>query len=56
MSELLTVQEMSKYLKISRSKAYALIKQAYFPIIKIGKCVRINKNELLKWLESFSIL
>jgi len=51
-NELLTVEEMGKLLKISRSKAYSLIKQAGFPIVKIGKCVRIHKKDLLKWLQN----
>ena len=48
--ELLTMNEVANMLKISRSKAYSLIHQKDFPIIKIGKCVRVNKKELLKWL------
>lgn len=47
---LITVQEMAEILKISRSKAYELIKDKTFPIIKIGKCIRINKEQLFKWL------
>lgn len=46
----LTVEEMASLLRISRSKAYGLVKEKTFPIIKIGKCIRINKEELLKWL------
>ncbi len=46
----LTVEEMANLLRISRSKAYELVKEKNFPIIKIGKCIRINKEELLKWL------
>lgn len=49
-NELLTVSEMANLLKISRSKAYELIKDKTFPIIKIGKCIRINKLQLFKWL------
>lgn len=49
-NELITVPEMAKILKISRSKAYDLIKQKDFPIIRIGKCVRIKKNAILSWL------
>ena len=41
---------MAKLLKISRSKAYSLTKEKGFPIIKIGKSIRILKNELYKWL------
>lgn len=50
MNDLLTVLDMAKLLKISRSKAYSLTKQKDFPIIKIGKSIRIIKNELYKWL------
>ncbi|MBQ2916708.1 MAG: helix-turn-helix domain-containing protein [Clostridia bacterium] len=50
MSDLLTVVEMAKLLKISRSKAYSLTKEKDFPIIKIGKSIRVLKNELYKWL------
>lgn len=49
-NELLTVSEMANLLKISRSKAYELIKDTTFPIIKIGKCVRIDKTQLFNWL------
>lgn len=50
MSNLITVLEMADLLKISRSKAYSLIKEKDFPLVKIGKCIRIKKDELLKWL------
>lgn len=50
MSDLLTVLDMAKLLKISRSKAYALTKQKDFPSVKIGKSIRIIKKELYKWL------
>lgn len=49
---LLTVLEMAKMLKISRSKAYELIKEKSFPIIKIGKCIRISKNKLRNYLHN----
>ena len=50
MNNLITVLEMANMLKISRSKAYSLIKEKDFPLVKIGKCIRIKKDELLKWL------
>ena len=50
MSNLITVLEMADLLKISRSKAYSLIKEKDFPLVKIGKCIRIKKDELFKWL------
>lgn len=50
MNDLLTVLDMAKLLKISRSKAYSLTKEKKFPLIKIGKCIRIKKDELFKYL------
>ena len=49
-NNLLTVSEMANLLKISRSKAYDLVKNTTLPIIKIGKCIRIDKNVLFNWL------
>ena len=50
--EFITVIEMAQILKISRSKAYELIKIKDFPIIKIGKNIRIEKNKFLNWLHN----
>lgn len=50
--ELITVQEMADFLKISRSKAYQLVKSDDFPITKIGKCIRISKKALKVWLHN----
>lgn len=49
-NNLITVMEMANLLKISRSKAYSLVKEKDFPIIKIGKLIRVNKEKLLNWL------
>lgn len=49
-NELLTMNEVAKILKISRSKAYSLTQENDFPMIKIGKCIRVNKKDLYKWL------
>lgn len=52
MDSLMTIIQLKEFLNISRSKAYEIVKIEGFPIIKIGKCIRISKNELLKWLQS----
>ena len=54
--ELLTIEELQKLFKISRSKAYSLIKEDGCPKIKIGKCIRIDKNELFCWLQKNNVL
>ncbi len=47
---LLTVSDLANHLKISRSKAYTLVNQKGFPVIKLGKCIRISQKQLKKWL------
>lgn len=49
-NELLTINEIAKILKISRSKAYSLTKEKGFPLIRIGKCIRVKEKDLQKWL------
>ena len=50
MDKLMTILEVKELLNISRSKAYELVKMKDFPIVRIGKCIRINKNDLFEWL------
>lgn len=51
MDEILTVPEVSKILKISKSKIYLLIQRKELPHIKIQRNVRIRRSDLEKWLE-----
>ncbi len=47
-----TVTETAKYLKISKTKMYNLVKAGEIPHLKIGKNVRIRETDLVKWMES----
>ena len=49
---IMTVGEMAEYLKISRSKAYAMVARKEIPHIRIGKNVRIRVTDLVKWLDT----
>ena len=46
----LTVPEVAKILRIGRASAYELAKQPGFPVIKIGKQLRIPSGQLEIWL------
>jgi len=50
MGAVINVEELTSVLKISRSKAYELVKMETFPIIKLGKRILIPTDALLKWL------
>lgn len=50
MSEILTIPEVAKYLKLSKSKTYALVQRREIPHIKVGKNVRVRVADLERWL------
>ena len=49
---LLTVPELANFLKVSRTKAYELVHTEGFPVIRLGRCMRISKEALINWLEA----
>ena len=46
----LTVKEMADMLEISEPTARKLTREEGFPVLKIGKAVRINRRGLEEWL------
>lgn len=49
-SQVLTLQECSKYLKIAESTIYLLARQGKIPCQKVGRNWRFSKEALDKWL------
>ncbi len=47
----MSVDEMATAIGISRPKAYELAHSDGFPVIRIGRRIRIPVTELEKWLE-----
>jgi len=47
--EYLTVKDIQTLLQLSRSKAYSLVNSKVFPILKIGKVIRIPKKTFDEW-------
>lgn len=46
------VSEIETILKLSRTKTYALVNQGLFPIIRVGKALRIPAGPFEDWLRS----
>ncbi len=46
----LTAKEISLILKISKPSAYEVMKRSDFPLIKIGRCKRVLREEFFVWL------
>jgi excisionase family DNA binding protein len=51
-NEILTIPEVARYLKLSKSKVYGLVATGEIPHIRIGRNVRIREADLDKWIET----
>lgn len=49
--EILTLEEASRFLKLSKSTVYNLAQNRKIPANKIGKSWRFVKSYLIRWLE-----
>ena len=50
-SHLLKASEVAKYLQISKSSAYNLMKSGEIPVIRLGKAVRVREQDLEVYLQ-----
>jgi excisionase family DNA binding protein len=50
-SEVLTIEELATYLKISKSTLYKLVREGKIPCQKIGRHWRFRKGAIDRWLE-----
>ena len=49
-----TVLEVAKILNIGKNKAYTLIKDANFKVVRIGNSIRISAKSFDEWLDKTS--
>ena len=47
----LTVEQLAEELHISRTRAYALVKQDGFPSFSVGRKVLVSRQGLQRWIE-----
>jgi excisionase family DNA binding protein len=52
---ILTIDELSSYLKISKSTLYKIVREGKLPSQKIGKHWRFRKDAIDRWLEEIRI-
>jgi excisionase family DNA binding protein len=52
LSNLLTVDEVANFLKVSRATVYNLIKQKNLPFVKIGRSTRFNELAISEWIKT----
>ena len=52
LSPMLTADDICSILKISKAKAYALMRSEGFPSVRIGSSVRVSVSNFQKWIEA----
>lgn len=50
--EVLTIDELSSYLKISKSSLYKLVQIGRLPGVKVGKHWRFRRDTIDRWLDA----
>ncbi|HDD36536.1 MAG TPA: DNA-binding protein [Archaeoglobus veneficus] len=50
-SEIMTLEETAKYLRIGKSTLYKMAREGEVPAIKIANQWRFRKRDIDKWLE-----
>ena len=48
--ELMTIDEVSKFLRVHRSTVYRLVRNGELPAFKVGDQWRFNKSQVDQWL------
>lgn len=52
MGAAINVEELARVLKISKTRAYELVKMQGFPVLKLGKRILVPTEALVKWLNA----
>ena len=52
--EVMTIKDVQEFLKISKNTAYDLIKREEFPVVRLGRLLRINREKFLEWFDKAS--
>jgi excisionase family DNA binding protein len=50
--QVLTVPEIAKILGVGKANAYNLVKQDVFPVIKIGRQLKVPKQAFYRWFNN----
>jgi len=51
MDKLLTPKQLSERLQVSPSTVYQWVHTEFVPCIRLGKCVRFDEEDVIKWLQ-----
>lgn len=49
---ILTAADLSEIMKVSKRTAYEMMKNSDFPLIRIGRCKRVEREGFFSWLQN----
>ena len=52
----ISMSEVQRILGLGRTKTYELVATGEIPAVRIGRVLRVNREELDKWLETKRVL
>lgn len=55
MTELMTIEEVASYLRVTERTIYRMLKRGRFPAIKVGNRWRFEKHSIDEWLRRSSV-
>lgn len=53
--DIITVKQLSAYLRISLNATYELMRSTNFPTLRIGKRMLVSKENLMEWIDETSL-
>ena len=51
---MMTVSEFGKFLRVSRTTAYSIVKSGKIPYVKAGRQIRIHRNNVLDFCKNLA--
>lgn len=51
MERLMTAKQVSELIEVRPSTVYKWVDLGYIPHVKLGRCVRFKKAELIRWID-----
>lgn len=47
---LMTIEEVAKILNVPRSRAYMMARNGWFPVVHLGRQLRVDESSLREWI------
>ena len=52
---MMTPQEVAAFLRVSKNTAYSFINSGLIPIVRVGRQIRIHRDDVIQYVSSHSV-